>query len=97
MAQDKGSPYLTPREAAAFLRLKRRTLANMRHRRTGPQYRKHGGRIVYSVDDLKAWSAATRRRSEHDAPAPKALILDDVDGLELDDGDDSDPGDDFGS
>ena len=94
MAQDKDSPYLTPREAAAFLRLKRRTLANMRHRRTGPHYRKHGGRIVYSVDDLKAWSRATRRRSEHDTPAPKAQILDDSDGLDFDDGDDSAPVDD---
>ena len=97
MAQDKDSPYLTPREAAAFLRLKRRTLANMRHRRTGPHYRKHGGRIVYSIDDLTAWSSATRRRSERDTPAPKVPILDDVDGLEFDDSDDSDPGDDAGS
>ena len=97
MAQDKDSPYLTPREAAAFLRLKRRTLANMRHRRTGPHYRKHGGRIVYSVDDLTAWSRATRRRSEHDASAPKVPIPDDADELEFNDGDDGDPEDDAGS
>ena len=97
MAQDKDSPYLTPREAAAFLRLKRRTLANMRHRRTGPHYRKHGGRIVYSVDDLKTWSSATRRRSEHDAPPPAVSILDDVEDIDVDDGDDRRPGDDAGS
>ena len=97
MAQDKDSPYLTPREAAAFLRLKRRTLANMRHRRTGPHYREHGGRIVYSVDDLKTWSSATRRRSEHDAPSPGVSIPDSVDELEFNDSDDSDPGDDVGS
>jgi hypothetical protein len=96
MAQDKDSPYLTPREAAAFLRLKRRTLANMRHRRTGPHYRKHGGRIVYSVDDLKAWSSATRRRSEHDAPPPRAHMPDDFDVPECDDGNAYDPGDDAG-
>ena len=97
MAQDKDSPYLTPREAAAFLRLKRRTLANMRHRHTGPHYRKHGGRIVYSVDDLTTWSSATRRRSEHDAPALKVFPPDDIDAHEFDDGDDHELGDELGS
>ena len=67
MAHDRETPYLTPNEAAACLRLRRRTLADMRHRRTGPHYRKHCGRIVYSVNDLDAWSSATLRRSEHDA------------------------------
>lgn len=68
MTRDTTSPFLTTVEAAAFLRLQRRTLANMRHRRTGPHYRKHGGRIVYSLDDLETWSRNTRRRSEDDDP-----------------------------
>ena len=61
MSAQRTSPYLTEREAAAFLRLRPRTLANMRWRGIGPKYRKHGGRIVYDIDDLTAWSASTGR------------------------------------
>jgi hypothetical protein len=56
MAQVRSSPYLTVQEAAAFLRLRPRTLDNMRWRGIGPKYRKHGGRIVYHIDDLIEWS-----------------------------------------
>ena len=62
MCRDIPSPYLTTNEAAAFLRIKPRTLANMRNREFGPAYRKHGGRVVYTVEDLIAWSDSTRRR-----------------------------------
>ena len=58
-----GSPYLTVAEAAAFLRLKPRTLDNMRCSGVGPIYCKHGGRILYNLWDLIAWSKASRRRS----------------------------------
>lgn len=52
------SPFKTTVEAARFLRLKKRTLDNMRWRGVGPKYRKHGGRICYHVEDLTAWSNA---------------------------------------
>lgn len=58
-----GSPYLTVTEAAAYLRLKPRTLDNMRGNGIGPIYSKHGGRICYSFVDVVAWSKARRRRS----------------------------------
>ena len=51
-----GSPYLTTEEAAQHLRIPKRTLENMRWRRIGPEYRKHGRRVCYHVDDLNAWS-----------------------------------------
>ena len=50
------SPYLTNKEAADYLRLQTRTLDNLRWIGTGPKFRKHGGRIVYHIDDLEAWS-----------------------------------------
>ena len=57
------SPYLTVVEAAAFLRLRPRTLDNMRCNGVGPIYCKHGGRILYNLSDLIDWSNASRRRS----------------------------------
>ena len=52
------SPYLTTKEAADFLRLKPRTLENMRWVGGGPQYHKHGGRVLYHIDELRRWSEA---------------------------------------
>jgi len=43
------SPFLTTREAAAFLRVKRRTLDNWRWVGKGPAFHKHGQRVVYTV------------------------------------------------
>jgi len=57
------SPYVSVEEAAAYLRLKRRTLDNMRWIGGGPKYRKHGGRVFYHRDDLKAWSEARAVKS----------------------------------
>lgn len=62
-SQPFASPYLTLREAAAFLRLAPRTLDNMRQRGTGPLYNKHGGRVRYHRDDLMAWADQSRRRT----------------------------------
>ncbi|MBZ0260516.1 MAG: DNA-binding protein [Hyphomicrobiales bacterium] len=53
-------------EAAQFLCLKKRTLDNMRWMGTGPQSRKHGGRICYHLDELKEWSLKNRRWSTSD-------------------------------
>jgi len=53
---DVDSPYMTTAEAASFLRLKERTLNNMRWRGEGPHFRKHGGRVIYHKRDLEGWS-----------------------------------------
>ena len=53
---DVDSPFFTTDEAAQFLRLKERTLNNMRWRGEGPHYRKHGGRVMYHKHDLEGWS-----------------------------------------
>jgi hypothetical protein len=63
MAKRARSPYLTADEAAAFLRLAKHTLDNMRWLGTGPKFRKHGGRIFYHINDLKQWSDQNRRQS----------------------------------
>jgi hypothetical protein len=57
------SPYCKVREAAAFLRLRPRTLDNFRWRGIGPKYRKHGGQVVYHIQDLIDWSQSNRRPS----------------------------------
>ena len=48
--------FLRTKEAAEFLSLSARTLEKHRTYGTGPTYRKLGGRVVYSVDDLQAWA-----------------------------------------
>jgi hypothetical protein len=57
------NPFLNVKEAGAFLRLKKRTLDNMRWMGTGPNFRKHGGRVYYHIDELKEWSLETRAKS----------------------------------
>jgi Helix-turn-helix domain len=57
------NPFLTVSEAGDFLRLKKRTMDNMRWMGTGPSFRKHGGRIFYHIDELKEWSLASRAKS----------------------------------
>ncbi|QND66372.1 helix-turn-helix domain-containing protein [Mesorhizobium loti] len=48
--------YLRTQEAARFLGLSERTLEKHRTYGTGPVYRKLGGRVVYSVEDLQSWA-----------------------------------------
>lgn len=48
--------FLRTPEAARFLSLSGRTLEKHRTYGTGPAYHKLGGRVVYSIDDLKAWA-----------------------------------------
>ena len=68
------SPFLTSQEAADYLRLDVKTLNNMRWRGEGPNYRKHGGKVVYHMDDLAYWSSG-RDAKDHRVPpkdgAPK--------------------------
>jgi predicted DNA-binding transcriptional regulator AlpA len=48
--------YLRTPEAARFLSLSGRTLEKHRTYGTGPAYRKLGGRVVYSIEDLQTWA-----------------------------------------
>jgi predicted DNA-binding transcriptional regulator AlpA len=64
-------PNLPPRflrtpEAARFLGLSGRTLEKHRYFGTGPAYRRIGGRVVYSVDDLRAWADIGIKHSTSD-------------------------------
>ena len=58
--------YLRTEEAARFLGLSVRTLEKHRTYGTGPTYRKVGGRVLYTVRDLEAWSAVGTRKSTRD-------------------------------
>jgi hypothetical protein len=61
--------YLRTLEAARFLSLSGRTLEKHRTYGTGPAYRKIGGRVVYAVDDLKAWADRGIKTSTKDPGA----------------------------
>lgn len=58
----KKSPFLITSEAADYLKVKKRTLENMRWRGQGPKFRKHGGRVCYHLDDLNDWSRSSHGR-----------------------------------
>lgn len=58
--------YLRTPDAARFLGISIRTMEKHRTYGTGPTYRKIGGRIVYSVDDLQAWTEDGARKSTTD-------------------------------
>ncbi len=62
----EGSPFLHPYEAAEYLRITLRALENFRVTGKGPAYRKHGGRVVYHIEDLDEWSDRRRYRSPAD-------------------------------
>lgn len=64
--------HLKTIEAARFLGLSDRTLEKHRSYGTGPVYRKIGGRVVYTLEDLQAWSERAARRSTTD---PDALFV----------------------
>jgi len=71
-------PELPPRhlrtpEAARFLGLSHSTLEKHRVYGTGPKFSKLGGRVVYKLDDLKAWVETGMRSSTHDPLATKTL------------------------
>jgi predicted DNA-binding transcriptional regulator AlpA len=71
MFEDDGnsddSPFLTIDETAELLRIKRRTLDNLRWSGDGPPPRRHGGRIVYHRREVLDWSERRRTRT----PAPQ--------------------------
>ncbi|WP_265519244.1 helix-turn-helix transcriptional regulator [Nitratireductor luteus] len=60
-------------EAARFLGISIRTLEKHRTYGTGPTYRKIGGRVVYAVEDLQAWTASGARKSTTDKDAGRVF------------------------
>lgn len=60
-------------EAARFLGISIRTLEKHRTYGTGPTYRKIGGRVLYTVRDLEAWSAIGTRKSTRDETAGRVF------------------------
>ncbi|WP_299006382.1 helix-turn-helix domain-containing protein [uncultured Caulobacter sp.] len=64
--------HLRTPEAARFLGLSDRTLEKHRSYGTGPVYRKIGGRVVYALADLQAWSERAARTSTSD---PNAQVV----------------------
>ena len=73
MKIDTESPFLTPAEAAIFLRLDVRSLDNMRWKGTGPRFRKHGNRVFYHEDDLRFYSSNNDCGSGPKLPEEKDL------------------------
>jgi predicted DNA-binding transcriptional regulator AlpA len=65
--------FLRTPEAARFLGLSGRTLEKHRSYGTGPKYRKIGGRVVYTPDDLKAWADRGLRTSTSDPGAERVF------------------------
>jgi predicted DNA-binding transcriptional regulator AlpA len=65
--------YLRTPEAARFLGLSGRTMEKHRIHGTGPTYRKLGGRVVYALDDLKAWADRGTKKSTSDPGADIVL------------------------
>ena len=66
--------FLRTQEAARFLGLSPRTMEKHRTYGTGPAYRKMGGRVVYAIADLIAWTQTGLRNGTSDnvpgAPLP---------------------------
>lgn len=60
------SPFMTTREAADYLRISVRTMENWRWSNDGPFYRKHGGTVVYHIDDLNNYSTIWNRSGGSD-------------------------------
>jgi hypothetical protein len=54
--------FLTQTELAKRFRISPRTLERWRWLKTGPQYHKLGGKIVYAIADVEAYER--RRRAE---------------------------------
>jgi hypothetical protein len=65
--------FLRTSEAARFLGLSGRTLEKHRTYGTGPTYRKIGGRVIYALDDLKAWADLGAKVSTSDPGAGTVL------------------------
>lgn len=56
----KGSPFLSTEQAAFYLGISARQLAQMRGKGTGPFFRRHTRYVRYHIDDLDSWSRGVR-------------------------------------
>ena len=65
--------FLRTPDAARFLGISIRTLEKHRTYGTGPLYRKVGGRVLYSVEDMMAWTAGGARHSPSEATASRVF------------------------
>ncbi|WP_448954879.1 helix-turn-helix transcriptional regulator [Labrys neptuniae] len=75
MRSDPTAPpphFLRTKQAAQFLSLSARTLEKHRTYGTGPAYRKLGGRVVYAIDELLAW---TDRGAVTSTSDPRGSVL----------------------
>lgn len=52
----RGTPFLSPEQAAHYLGISVRTLQEHRSAGTGPRFRRHTRHVRYHIDDLDAWS-----------------------------------------
>lgn len=78
-AVKKNSPFITPDEAAAWLRMTSATLAQKRHRGVGPKYYQPdgpGSKVLYRMSDLEEWVEGGQREGACDQG--------DEDGVEAD-------------
>jgi helix-turn-helix protein len=59
---ERNAIYLTQPELAVRFRVSPRTLERWRWLKTGPNYTKLGGKVVYAITDVEAYER--RRRAE---------------------------------
>lgn len=63
--------FMRTPEAAALLRISPRTLEKHRSQGTGPAFRRAGGTVLYTRDDLEAWTRPARAWELPRAPSRK--------------------------
>ncbi|WP_234730000.1 helix-turn-helix transcriptional regulator [Acidocella facilis] len=63
---ENGARCVRTEEAAKLLGLSPRTLEKYRCHGTGPIFRKLGGRVVYTIDDLETWADGAACQSTSD-------------------------------
>jgi len=66
--------YLTPREAAAYLRIGFSTLSIYRMKRIGPKFIKWANNIRYDISDLDEWMAERRVIPESPSTTERARV-----------------------
>ena len=60
--------YLSPIQVSVRTGIPKHTLAGWRRDGRGPQFVKHGGRIVYSSGELEVWLSAKHREKPGSDP-----------------------------
>jgi hypothetical protein len=52
--------WMTPKQAAGYLKLTPKALEHLRARSAGPDFHRVSGHIRYHLDDLRSWAASQR-------------------------------------